>query len=114
MLKTKIARRQIKESPSRIWNDILISWPRPWTDRFHCVLLLLPELIAAIKPHRTMANLMIDCPETGRSIHTGMDLPRSAFESVTLQNNTTDCPHSDCPEDSHTRDKGDAYFEDED
>lgn len=58
-----------------------------------------------------MPALLIDCPETGKPVHTGINLPESAFESSTLQNNTTDCPHPDCPEDTHAWDKEDAYLE---
>lgn len=60
-----------------------------------------------------MAKLIIDCPNTGKPVSTGMDLPKSTFESTTLENNTTDCPHPDCPEDTHTWNKEDAYLEGE-
>lgn len=60
-----------------------------------------------------MAKLIIDCPNTGKPVFTGIDLPKSTLESTTLENNTTDCPHLDCPEDTHTWDKEDAYLEGE-
>jgi len=56
---------------------------------------------------------MINCPETGRPVHTGMNMSEDAYQSATLENNTITCPHPDCPEDSHTWDEADAYLKDD-
>ena len=40
-----------------------------------------------------MPEVQIECPETGRTIGTGVAMPESVFESVTLTGNETDCPY---------------------
>lgn len=54
-----------------------------------------------------MPQLLIDCPETLLPVKTGMSVSRESFDTVTLKNNATDCPH--CGQ-MHRWDKEDAYF----
>jgi endogenous inhibitor of DNA gyrase (YacG/DUF329 family) len=55
-----------------------------------------------------MARLMIRCPQTGKPVFTGMDMPPAAFDRATLESNTVRCPHCGEP---HTWQKADAYLE---
>lgn len=54
-----------------------------------------------------MAQLLIDCPETGRPVATGWDLDWSGFEAAEIEPQTLDCPACGQP---HRWTKEEAYL----
>lgn len=50
---------------------------------------------------------MIECPETGKPVSTGMAMDKKSFQSSVLKNNTLKCPK--CGK-KHTWDKKDAFL----
>jgi hypothetical protein len=59
-----------------------------------------------------MARVMMNCPETGKHVYTGIDIPRRMFEFIRMPVTTIPlCP--ECGSD-HAIEKGDAYLEVED
>jgi endogenous inhibitor of DNA gyrase (YacG/DUF329 family) len=55
-----------------------------------------------------VAEVMINCPETGKPLSTGMSMDEQSFRSTQLSTNTTGpCPH--CGK-HHTWNKKDAYL----
>jgi hypothetical protein len=47
-----------------------------------------------------MGMLVFVCPATGREVHTGLEIDRATFISLTGQKHEVRCPH--CPEPHHT------------
>ena len=54
-----------------------------------------------------MPQLLIDCPETGRPVYTGLNLDWFAFESTDLAETALQCP--ECGG-RHVWSKADAYL----
>lgn len=53
-----------------------------------------------------MGQVVIDCPDTGKPLSTGMSMPKETFESSSFDNNSVGpCPH--CKK-MHTWSKADA------
>lgn len=57
----------------------------------------------------SMAIIMIKCPKTGKDISTGMAMDKASFQSSSLSQNITSCPHCG---NQHTWDKKDAWLQD--
>lgn len=54
-----------------------------------------------------MAQVLIDCPETGKPVATGWDLDWSGLEAAEIESQTLDCPI--CGK-THRWTKEDAYL----
>lgn len=54
-----------------------------------------------------MADIMITCPATGKTVPTGMSMEPEEFENADLGLNTFQCPACDEP---HTWNKKDAFL----
>lgn len=52
-----------------------------------------------------MAAVVIKCPTTGKEVNTGMDIDQASWETMTLTNNSVQCPY--CGK-NHTWSKRDA------
>jgi endogenous inhibitor of DNA gyrase (YacG/DUF329 family) len=57
-----------------------------------------------------MLFVMIKCPETGRTVNTGIALDLESFKHITLDNNSVRCPH--CGK-THVWSKKDAFLREE-
>lgn len=58
-----------------------------------------------------MGNVLIECPETGRAIPTGIRAERKTFERSTVFFSRSYCPHCDR---DHEWFAGDAWVEEDD
>lgn len=55
-----------------------------------------------------MATLYIICPETGKPVDTGVNIPKEDVKNLDRARNTVTCPH--CGQ-THTWDKTDVRFD---
>ncbi|MGA8475765.1 MAG: hypothetical protein WB681_11910 [Candidatus Cybelea sp.] len=56
-----------------------------------------------------MANVVITCPTTGKTVNTSIAMSKESFATATITNNSVSCPH--CAQ-AHTWSKQDARLED--
>lgn len=58
---------------------------------------------------KTMAKVMIKCPQTKKEVFTGMAMDKESFRTTVLSGNAIQCPH--CKQ-THVWNKENAYLKD--